>query len=135
MAQPNPAVAAKPDLTSRPAAREGSPWKGMWAVVAKEMADHLSSARMVVLEILIVLAAIGSIYVATQNISQNVSQDRFLYLRLFTTAQNPLPAFVALLAFFIPLVAIALAFDSVNSEFARRTLSRVLAQPIYAMPC
>lgn len=131
MAQPNPALAARSEATGRAAAREGSPWKGMWAVVAKEMADHLSSARMVVLEILIVLAAVGSIYVATQNISQNISQDRFLYLRLFTTAQNPLPAFVALLAFFIPLVAIALAFDSVNSEFSRRTLSRVLAQPIY----
>lgn len=120
--------------STNPAARplrEGSPWKGLWAVVAKEMADHLSSARMIVLEILIVLAAVGSIYVATQNISQSVSQDTFLYLRLFTTAQEPLPAFVALLAFFIPLVAIALAFDSINSEFSRRTMSRVLAQPIY----
>ncbi len=111
--------------------REGSPWKGMWAVVAKEMADHLSSARMIILEVLIVLAAVGTIYVATQNISQTTTQDSFLYLRLFTSAQQPLPAFVALLAFFIPLIAIALAFDSVNSEFTRRTLSRILAQPIY----
>ena len=30
-----------------------------------------------------------------------------------------------------PLIAIALAFDSINGEFNRRTLSRVLAQPIY----
>ena len=120
----------KASKTTRPE-REGSPWKGMWAVVAKEMADHLSSARMIILEVLIVLAAVGTIYVATQNISQNTTQDPFLYLRLFTSAQQPLPAFVALLAFFIPLIAIALAFDSVNSEFTRRTLSRILAQPIY----
>jgi ABC-2 type transport system permease protein len=31
----------------------------------------------------------------------------------------------------VPLIAIALAFDSVNGEFNRRTLSRILAQPIY----
>jgi ABC-2 type transport system permease protein len=31
----------------------------------------------------------------------------------------------------VPLVAIALTFDSINGEFNRRTLSRVLSQPIY----
>jgi ABC-2 type transport system permease protein len=31
----------------------------------------------------------------------------------------------------VPLIAIALAFDAVNGEFNQRTLSRVLAQPIY----
>ncbi|HVO17028.1 MAG TPA: ABC transporter permease, partial [Alphaproteobacteria bacterium] len=30
--------------------REGSPWTGLWTVVGKEMSDHLSSARMAVLE-------------------------------------------------------------------------------------
>jgi len=35
------------------------------------------------------------------------------------------------LNFVIPLMAIGLGFDSVNSEFNRRTLSRVLSQPIY----
>ena len=46
-------------------------------------------------------------------------------------AQDPLPSFIALLGFLIPLVAIALAFDAINGEFNRRTLSRILAQPIY----
>jgi len=45
--------------------------------------------------------------------------------------QDPLPSFIALLGFLIPLVAIALGFDAINGEFSRRTLSRVLAQPIY----
>jgi ABC-2 type transport system permease protein len=111
--------------------REGSPWTGMWAVVAKEMADHLSSVRMAILEALIVLTAIGTMYVATQDIQQRISRDEFLYLRLFTNARDPLPAFIGLLAFFIPLVAIALGFDSVNGEFNRRTMPRILAQPIY----
>ena len=44
--------------------------------------------------------------------------------------QVPIP-FVQALNFIIPLMAIGLGFDSVNSEFNRRTLSRVLSQPIY----
>ena len=40
-------------------------------------------------------------------------------------------SFIALLGFLIPLVAIALGFDAINGEFNRRTLSRILAQPIY----
>jgi len=111
--------------------REGSPWTGLWAVVGKEMADHLTSARMRILEILIVLTAGGTVYAAIQNIKSNVGQDRFLFLKLFTTGQDPLPAFVGFLGFLVPLIAIALAFDSVNGEFSRSTLSRVLAQPIY----
>jgi ABC-2 type transport system permease protein len=117
--------------TTSKRAREGSPWTGMWSVVFKEMADYLSSTRIFILDVLILLAALGTVFVATQNIQQNVGQDQFLYLRLFTSARQPLPAFVGLLAFFVPLVAIALAFDAINGEFARRTMSRLLAQPIY----
>lgn len=111
--------------------REGSPWTGVWAVVGKEMADSLTSVRMMILELLIVLTAAGTVYAATRNLRTAVGQDPFLYLRLFTTSQDPLPAFVGFLGFLVPLTAIALAFDSVNGEFSRRTMSRVLAQPIY----
>lgn len=116
---------------TRERVREGSPWTGLWAVVAKEMADHLTSARMRILEALIVLTAAGTVYVALREIRTTVGQDPFLFLRLFTTARDPLPAFVGFLGFLVPLIAIALAFDAVNGEFNRRTLSRVLAQPIY----
>ncbi|HEY65616.1 MAG TPA: ABC transporter permease [Caldilineae bacterium] len=117
--------------TRRERVREGSPWTGLWAVVAKEMADHLTSARMRILELLIVLTALGTVYGALQNLRTTVGQDPFLFLRLFTTARDPLPAFVGFLGFLVPLVAIALGFDAVNGEFNQRTLSRVLAQPIY----
>jgi len=111
--------------------REGSPWRGLWVVVAKEMADHLTSVRMGILETIILLTAAGTMYFALQNLPS--SPDEFLFLRLFTTApaDSPLPAFVGFLGFLVPLVAIALGFDAVNGEFNRRTLSRVLAQPIY----
>jgi len=111
--------------------REGSPWTGMWTVILKEMADHLSSTRIFILDILILLAALGTVYVATQELQQTVGQDQFLYLRLLTNSRQPLPAFVGLLAFFVPLVSIALTFDAVNGEFNRRTMARLLAQPVY----
>lgn len=111
--------------------RRGSPWQGVWTVMGKETADYLTGARMRILELLGFLAAIGAVYAAVSTLKSTVSQDPFLFLKLFTTAQDPLPAFVGFLAFLTPLVAIALGFDTINGEFNRRTLSRVLAQPIY----
>jgi ABC-2 type transport system permease protein len=111
--------------------REGSPWSGLWAVVSKEAADHLTSARMRFLEVLVGLAAIGAVYAATQTIRETVGSDPFLFLTLFTTAKEPLPSFVSFLGFLVPLAAIALGFDAINTEHSRRTLSRIVAQPIY----
>jgi ABC-2 type transport system permease protein len=110
--------------------REGSPWTGLSAVLTKEMADHLTGARVLILEVLVLLTAVGTVYTALKGIN-TTDDNQFLYLRLFTTAQDPLPAFVFFLAILVPLIAIALSFDSINGEFNRRTLSRVLAQPVY----
>ena len=110
--------------------REGSPWTGLTAVMTKEMADHLTGARVLILEALVLLTAVGTIYTALKSID-TTSDNQFLYLKLFTTAKDPLPAFVFFLAILVPLIAIALSFDSINGEFNRRTLSRVLAQPVY----
>lgn len=111
--------------------REGSPWTGLWAVVTKEMADNLTSTRMLILELLTVFTAAGTVYAATQNLQSSVGQDPFIFLKLFTTGADPLPAFVGFLGFLVPLIAIALAFDAINGEFNQRTMSRILAQPIY----
>jgi ABC-2 type transport system permease protein len=111
--------------------REGSPWRGLWVIVAKDMADHLSSARMIIMELLIVLTAGGTVYAALNNIRSSGTDQPFVFLRLFTAAQSPLPAFVGFLGFLVPLVAISLAFDSVNGEFNQRTMARLLSQPIY----
>ena len=126
-------MASQAETTLKPPrqTREGSPWTGLGAVIAKEMADHLTSARMRILEVLIILTAAGTVYAAAQNISKTFEQDRFLFLSLFTTARDPLPAFIGFLGLLVPLIAIALTFDSINGEFGRRTMSRILAQPIY----
>jgi ABC-2 type transport system permease protein len=111
--------------------RSGSPWQGLGVVTLKELSDHLVSARMRVLEWLVVLTALAAVYGAIQQVRDVTAEDPFLFLRLFTTAREPLPSFVAFLGFLAPLMAIGLGFDAVNSEHNRRTLSRILSQPIY----
>jgi ABC-2 type transport system permease protein len=111
--------------------REGSAFQGLGVVMLKELSDHLTSVRMRVLEWLIVLVALAALYGAIQQIKDTTAEDPFLFLRLFTTSRDPLPSFVSFLSFLVPLMAIGLGFDSVNGEHNRRTLSRILAQPIY----
>jgi ABC-2 type transport system permease protein len=111
--------------------REGSPWHGVGVVFLKELSDHLTSARMRVLEWLVVLVAIAAVYAAIQTIKDVSAEDPFLFLRLFTTSREPLPSFVSFLSFLVPLMSIGLGFDAINGEYNRRTMSRILAQPIY----
>jgi len=111
--------------------REGSAFQGLGTVILKELSDHLSSARMRVLEWLVVLIAFASLYGTIDRIRDTTAEDPFLLLKLFTVERPPLPSFVGILGFLIPLVAIGLGFDAVNGEHNRRTLSRILAQPIY----
>ncbi len=127
MAEATPNAPRSPRLSGR----QGSPWTGLRAVFAKELADHLSSTRMRILEALILITAVGTVYMVISNISTGDSGDPMLYLKLLTESSGRIPAFIGFMGFLIPLVAIALGFDSVNGEFNGRTLSRVLAQPIY----
>ncbi|MCG6858748.1 MAG: ABC transporter permease [Salaquimonas sp.] len=111
--------------------REGSPFKGMMTVALKEAADHMTSARMHLIMVLVLLSAIGAVYGAISHIRDTTAEDPYLFLKLFTVAQQPLPSFASFLGFLLPLVAIALGFDAINGEYGRRTMSRLLAQPIY----
>ena len=112
--------------------REGSALHGLGVVILKELSDHLTSVRMRVLEWLVVLFALAALYGAIQQIRDTTAEDPFLFLKLFTTAREPLPfTFVSFLSILVPLVAIGMGFDAVNGEHNRRTLSRILSQPIY----
>ncbi|TCV68685.1 ABC transporter permease subunit [Neorhizobium sp. S3-V5DH] len=111
--------------------REGSPFQGVMTVALKEAADHMTSARMHVIMLLVLLTAVGAVYGAIDRIRETTAEDPFLFLKLFTVAREPVPSFASFLGFLLPLVAIALGFDSVNGEYGRRTMSRLLAQPIY----
>jgi ABC-2 type transport system permease protein len=111
--------------------REGSPFKGLGKIALKEAADHMTSARMHLIMLLVILTAIGAVYGAIDRIRETTAEDAYLFLKLFTVAREPLPSFAAFLGFLLPLVAIALGFDAINGEYHRRTMSRLLAQPIY----
>jgi len=111
--------------------REGSAFQGLGTVVLKELSDQMSSIRIFVLQLLVVALAVVSVALAIRQLGLTTAEDPFLLLRLFTVYNPPLPSFAGMLGFLIPLVAIGLGFDAISSEHNRRTLSRILAQPIY----
>ena len=81
--------------------REGSPFKGVMTVALKEAADHMTSARMHLIMLLVLLTAIGAVYGAITHIRDTTSEDPFLFLKLFTTARQPLPSFASFLGFLL----------------------------------
>jgi ABC-2 type transport system permease protein len=109
--------------------REGSALHGFGVVTLKEIADHFSSILIVVLVGLITASAIVVVSFGITPIKESTAEDPFLFLRLFTRS-TPLPL-TLLLSLLVPLIAIGLGFDAVNGEHNRRTLSRILSQPIY----
>ena len=111
--------------------REGSPLHGMSVVFFREMFDHLTSARMLVLQFLVIVFGAAVVYFAAEQIRNTTAEDPFLFLRLFAPPGQTLLSFVLVISILVPIMAIGLGFDSVNGEYNRRTMSRILAQPIY----
>jgi ABC-2 type transport system permease protein len=105
---------------------------GLMTVFWKELADHFSSKRFIILLFLIYLAGLSAVYVATQTIRSEVTgTTEMVFLKLFTTSGGVLPPFLLFIIFFIPIVGVALGFDSINSERSSGTLSRILSQPLF----
>ncbi|WP_406676291.1 ABC transporter permease [Moorella sp. ACPs] len=106
---------------------------GLKTVFQKELADNLSSTRFAILVFLVAVAGVGAFYVAAQSIRQAAGEGdpQFVFLRLFTTSGGSLPPFITFISFLGPLLGLALGFDAINGEHNKRTLSRLLAQPIY----
>jgi ABC-2 type transport system permease protein len=111
--------------------REGSPWQGLNVVFFRELFDHLTSARMLVLQFLVLLFGAAVVYFAAEQIRNTTAEDPFLFLRLFAPPGQSLLSFVLVISILVPIMAIGLGFDSINGEYNRRTMSRILAQPIY----
>ena len=104
----------------------------MPVVYWKELQDHFSSLRFMILLALIMLPGVLSVYLSGQAIQEAVqtSPTEHVFLRLLTT-ESFFFSLSTFLGFFGPLVGITLGFDSVSGEYGRGTLSRVLSQPIY----
>jgi ABC-2 type transport system permease protein len=105
----------------------------MSVVFWKELADHFSSRRFMILIFIIVLTGLWATYASGQAIRQNTESipAQFAFLLLLTSSGETLFSLATFLGFFGPLVGITLGFDSISGEYARGTLSRVLSQPIY----
>jgi len=105
-----------------------------WVIVQKEVTDHVRSWRFIILNAIIALTCLGSMYTAMSNmghaVKPNDPEGTFFFLKLFTISDGTLPSFFVFISFLGPLLGISLGFDAVNSEQNRGTLSRVLAQPI-----
>ena len=105
------------------------------AILNKEISDHVRSWRFIILIAIIALTCMGSMVTALSGIGKAVKpndpEGTFFFLKLFTLTDGTLPSFVVFVSFLGPLLGISLGFDAINSEYNHRTLSRVLAQPIY----
>jgi ABC-2 type transport system permease protein len=99
----------------------------------KELADHFSSYRFMILFGLIAMVSLITAYMVGLNIKQElegVAKPRFVFLMLFT-ARGALFSLVQFVAFFGPLIGLVMGFDMINRERNEGTLSKLLSQPIY----
>ncbi len=104
----------------------------MSVVFWKELADHFSSLRFIILLALIILIGFLAIFTSGQAI-RGVADEvptRFVFL-LLLTSQTIFFSLANFLVYFGPWVGIILGFDAISGEYANGTLSRVLSQPIY----
>jgi ABC-2 type transport system permease protein len=103
----------------------------MTVVFWKELADHFSNRRFMILLMIIIFTALWSTYSAGLTIRQDAENmpTEFVFLLLLTSQSGALLSLATFLGFLGPLVGITLGFDAISGEYARGTLSRVLSQP------
>jgi len=106
---------------------------GVRTIFKKELADHFSSYRFMILFALIAMVSLITVYMVGLNIKQElegVAKPGFVFLMLFTSS-GALFSLVWFVAFFGPWIGLILGFDTINRERNEGTLSKVLSQPIY----
>jgi ABC-2 type transport system permease protein len=107
--------------------------RGIKPIFKKELADHFSSYRFMILFALIAMVSLITAYMVGLNIKQDlagVAKPKMVFLMLFTS-QGALFSLVQFVAFFGPLIGLILGFDTINRERNGGTLSKLLSQPIY----
>lgn len=106
--------------------------RGIGVILKKELADHFSSYRFVIIFALIAMVSLITAYMVGIRIREVEGQvkPQFVFLMLFTQ-RGAVFSLVEFVAFFGPLVGLILGFDTINRERNEGTLSKLLAQPIY----
>jgi ABC-2 type transport system permease protein len=106
---------------------------GIVTIFRKEMEDHFSSTRFVLMSGLIVMVGViiaSMVGMGIQEELRGMTKPTLIFLMLFTST-GKLFSFVQFIGFFGPLIGIILGFDAINRERVSRTLSKVVSQPIY----
>ena len=106
---------------------------GIFTLFRKEMEDHFSSMRFLLISALIVMVGViiaSMVGMGIQEESKGMAKPTLLFFLLFTST-GKLFSFVQFIGFFGPLIGIFLGFDSINRERVSRTLSKLVSQPIY----
>lgn len=106
---------------------------GFKTIVRKELKDHFSSYRFIILFALIAMVSLILVYLSGMEIQDRTAggqKPQFLFLYLFSSSGINF-SLVQFVAFFGPLIGLILGFDSINRERNEGTLSKVLSQPIF----
>lgn len=106
---------------------------GTYTIFRKELADHFSSYRFIILFVMITMISLIIAYMVGQGIRkelEGIAKPGFVFLMLFTSS-GALFSLVQFVAFFGPLIGLVIGFDSINRERGDGTLSKLVSQPIY----
>jgi ABC-2 type transport system permease protein len=106
---------------------------GAITIYKKELSDHFSSNRFLILFALIAMVSLITAYMAGLNLAKNlegIAKPKFVFLLMFTSSGVQF-SLVQFIAFFGPLIGLMLGFDTINRERNEGTLSKLLSQPIY----
>lgn len=107
-------------------------YHSMAALYRKEMADHITSKRFIIILLLVMLTTIASIYGMINGISDALeSSSDYIFLKMYTTSGNSIPSYASFIALIGPFIGLMLGFDAINSERNNGTLNRLVSQPIY----
>jgi ABC-2 type transport system permease protein len=107
--------------------------QGWKPIFKKELADHFSSYRFIILFSLITMVSLIIAYMVGVTIKQDlegVAKPKFVFLMLFIS-RGVVFSLVQFVAFFGPLIGLVLGFDAINRERNEGTLSKLLSQPLY----
>ena len=110
--------------------------RGLAVLYRKELADHIHSLRSLVLAALVALTSLASLFTAAQALRAVVPTAKdpsaiSVFLIAVSSGANNLPSLASFVGFLAPLLGLGMSFDAISSERNRRTLLRLLAQPIY----
>jgi ABC-2 type transport system permease protein len=107
--------------------------KGIFTICRKELADHFSSTRFILLFYLILMVSLVTAYMVGTGLKEelkDVAKPTFVFLMLFTSSGKFL-SLIQIISIFGPIMGIILGFDAINRERSARTLSKLASQPIY----